>query len=117
MMNRLTISALLKAVIATTALVLIAIFAFNAWDSWGRLQSADRSVKVSEASAFLFKAMANMRADRVNTARAVTSDRLDSAAEIYLRSIRDAEMPALARALELLPAIAFASKQTLLPEL
>jgi methyl-accepting chemotaxis protein len=118
MLNRLTISALLKAVIATTALVVIAIFSFNAWEAWGRLQSADRIAKVSDASAFLFKAMANLRSDRVSTSRTLNSGKLlDPADEAYLRGVRASEMPALARALELLPTIEFASKQTLAPEL
>jgi methyl-accepting chemotaxis protein len=118
MLNRLTISALLKGVITTAALVVIAIFSFNAWEAWDRLQSADRIAKVSDASAFLFKAMANVRSDRVSTSRTLNNGKpLSSADETYLRGIRETEMPALAKALEILPAIEFESKQTLVPEL
>ena len=118
MLNRLTISALLKTVIATTALVVIAIFSFNAWEAWGRLQSADGIARVSDASAYLFKAMANLRSDRVSTSRTLNSGKpLNPADETYLRGIRETEMPALARAIELLPTIEFESKQTLVPEL
>jgi methyl-accepting chemotaxis protein len=118
MLNRLTISALLKTVIATTALLVIAIFSFNAWGAWDRLQSADRIARVSDASASLFKAMANLRSDRVSTSRTLNNGKLlDPADESYLRGIRESEMPALARTLELLPIIEFESKQTLVPEL
>jgi len=118
MLNRLTISALLKTIIATTALVVIAILSFNAWEAWERLQSADRIARVSDASAFLFKAMANVRSDRVSTSRTLNSGKpLTRADETYLRGIRETEMPALARALALLPAIEFESKQRLVSEL
>ena len=38
MLNRLTVSALLKAVILATALCVVIGFSLNAWDSWGRLR-------------------------------------------------------------------------------
>ena len=64
---------------------------------------------VADASAELFKAMHNLRTDRSTTIRAAERRRARSPADIekYLRDIRDAEMPAMARALELLPSIEF----------
>jgi len=118
MFDRFTVSALLKAVIATTALVVVAMFALNSWDSWSRWQSAGRIVKVTEASAALFKAMASLRTDRSNTPRHVNAEKpLDAATEKYVRGMRETEMAGLARALELLPSMDFARKETLLPEL
>jgi hypothetical protein len=62
--------------------------------------------------------MHNLRTDRPYTSRALTGDQpLDRDAEKYLRALRDDQMSALARALELLPSIEFAQKQTLFVEL
>ncbi len=69
MLNRLTVSTLLKAVILCTALIIVVGFSLNAWSSWGRLQQANRIVAVSAASADVFKTMANIRADRSTTNR------------------------------------------------
>jgi methyl-accepting chemotaxis protein len=118
MLNRLTVSALLKAVILTTSLCVIAAVSLSAWDSWQRLQATDRMSLVADASANLFKAMHNLRTDRPYTNRALNAEQpMDRDAEKYLRQLRDDQMPALARALDLLPSIAFAQKQTLVPEL
>ncbi|HEU0151590.1 MAG TPA: HAMP domain-containing methyl-accepting chemotaxis protein, partial [Bradyrhizobium sp.] len=118
MLNRFTVSALLKSVIAATALVIIAMFALNSWESWSRWQMAGRIVKVTEASAALFKAMANLRSDRANTPRHVKAEKpLDTVTEKYMRGMRDVEMAGLGRALELLPTTDFAQKDRLLPEL
>ncbi len=118
MLNRLTVSALLKAVILTTAFCVVAGFSLNAWDSWNRLQVTNRIAVVAEASANLFKAMHNLRTDRATTNRLLNSDQpVDGDIEKYLRNIRDTQMPAMANALALLPSIEFAQKSTLVPEL
>src|SRR6266702_7572172 len=107
MLNRLTVSTLLKAVILSTALVVVIGFSISAWSSWGRLhQQANRIVAVSGASAEVFKGMANIRADRSTSSRQLTSDvQVDQDIEKYIRGIRDILMPALARAIEILPSI------------
>ncbi|WFU23989.1 methyl-accepting chemotaxis protein [Bradyrhizobium sp. CB1717] len=106
MLNRLTVSTLLKAVILSTALVVVVGFSISAWSSWTRLQQANRIVAVSGASAEVFKAMANIRADRSTSSRQLNSDvQLDQDIEKYIRGIRDILMPALARAIEILPSI------------
>jgi len=118
MLNRLTVSALLKAVILTTAFCVVIGFSLNAWDSWNRLQVTGRIAVISDASANLFKAMHNLRTDRSTTNRLLNSDQpVDSEIDKYLRNIRDMEMPAMANALALLPSIEFAQQQTLVPEL
>ena len=86
MLNRLTVSTLLKAVISSTALIVIIGFSLNAWSSWIRLQQADRMVAIAAASADLFKTMANIRADRSTTNRQLTSDiQVDAEIEKYIR--------------------------------
>ena len=118
MLNRLTVSALLKTVILATAFCVVVGFSLNAWDSWGRLQVASRISLVADASANLFKAMHNLRTDRSSTNRMLnTEGPMDAEMEKYLRNIRDTQMPAMANALALLPSMEFAQKSTLVPEL
>jgi methyl-accepting chemotaxis protein len=117
MLNRLTVSALLKAVILATSFCILIAISLTAWDSWGRLQVASRISVVADASANLFKAMHNLRTDRSTTTRLLNSDTMDADIEKYLRTLRDAEMPAMAKALGSLGGIEFAQQKTLVPEL
>jgi methyl-accepting chemotaxis protein len=116
MLNRLTVSALLKAVILSTALIIVVMFSLSAWESWQRLQSASRISVIADASANLFKAMHNLRTDRSTTSRLLNSDTMDADIEKYLRALRDAEMPAMANGLALLTPMQFAQHDTLVPE-
>jgi methyl-accepting chemotaxis protein len=114
MLNRVTVSALLKSVILATSFCVVIGFSLNAWESWGRLQMASRISLIADASANLFKAMHNLRTDRSSTNRILNSEPpVDSELDKYLRGIRDAEMPAMVRALELLPMMEFPQQQTL----
>jgi methyl-accepting chemotaxis protein len=117
MLNRLTVSLLLKIVLLATSLWVVTGISLNAWDSWGRLQAANRISVIADASAYLFKAMHNLRTDRSTTDRLLNADSaMDGGIEKYLRDLRDAEMPAMSRALELLPTMQFAQQATLVPE-
>ena len=117
MLNRLTVSALLKTVILVTSFCVVVGFSLNAWDSWGRLQAASRIAVIADASANLFKAMHNLRTDRSTTNRLLNADApMDADIEKYLRNIRDTEMPAMGNALGLLGGIEFAQQATLVPE-
>jgi methyl-accepting chemotaxis protein len=115
MINRLTVSGLLKAVILSTASVIVVMFSLSAWESWERLQAANRMSGIADASASLFKAMHNLRTDRSTTQRLLNSDSMDADIEKYLRSLRDAEMPAMANGLALLEPMQFAQHDTLVP--
>ena len=118
MLNRLTVSALLKAVILATAFCIVGGFSLSAWDSWQRLQLTNRISLIAEASANLFKAMHNLRTDRATTNRALNGDGvLQPDIDKYIRAIRDAETPALRSAAEVLVSAEFADQNTLLPEL
>jgi methyl-accepting chemotaxis protein len=118
MLNRLTVSALLKAVILATAFVVVIGISLNAWESWGRLQVTSRIAVIADASANLFKAMHNLRTDQSTTIRLVNADSpMDGDIEKYLRNLRDTEMPAMGNALALLPSVEFAQQKTLVPEL
>ena len=118
MLNRLTVSALLKAVILVTSFCVVVAISLNAWESWGRLQQTSRITVIAETSANLFKAMHNLRTDQSTTFRLLNADQPMAAdIEKYLRDLRDAEMPAMGHALALLPSIEFAQQNTLVPEL
>jgi methyl-accepting chemotaxis protein len=118
MINRLTVAALLKAVIILTALFIILGLSFSAWDSWGRLQATNRMALIVDASAQMFKAMDRLRADRASTKRVLANDdKLEEKVDHYIRGLRDSEMPAVAHALEVLPELEFARKPELVSEL
>jgi hypothetical protein len=61
MLNRITVSVLLKSVIVTLALVVVAVSCWSAWSSWKRLASARRIATVIEASADMFAALPGLR--------------------------------------------------------
>ena len=112
MLNRLTVSALLKSVIGVMAACVVAVLSVSAWTSWERLQVAGRITVIADASASAFKAMHNLRNDRPSTSRLLTSDQVIQPDMInYLRTIRGDEMPAMRAAADLLPAIQFADKE------
>src|ERR1700716_4149221 len=50
MLNRLTVTALLTSVVAVMATCVVAFLASNAWDSVGRLQTANRISLIGEVS-------------------------------------------------------------------
>ncbi len=117
MLNRLTVSTLLKTVILTTAFCVVVGFSLNAWEAWGRLQITGRISVITDASANMFKAMHSLRTDRSTTNRLLNGAApLDSEIEKYLRNLRDTEMPAMSNALVLLGKIEFAQQATLVPE-
>ncbi|MBM7487522.1 methyl-accepting chemotaxis protein [Bradyrhizobium sp. USDA 3686] len=118
MLNRLTVSALLKAVIAITSICVVIALSLTAYESWDRLKTANRISQIADTSADLFKAMHNLRTDRSTTVRLLNAtEPMDGEIEKYLRALRDAQMPAMARAIELLPAMDFPQSGTLVPEL
>jgi hypothetical protein len=67
------VSTLLKTVILVTSFCVVIGFSLNAWDSFGRLQTASRIAGIAEASANMFKAMHNLRTDRSTTTRLLNS--------------------------------------------
>ena len=117
MLNRLTVSALLQAVILAAALIIVMVSSFSAWESWERLRMTKRIALVADASDSMFKAMDRLRSDRSTTSRVLLSDeKLDGEIERYTRGLRDSEMPAMSHALEILPVIDFVQQTTVLPE-
>jgi methyl-accepting chemotaxis protein len=117
MLNRLSITTLLTAVISGMAVCIIALLAITAWGSWTQARTAGRVLTIADASANTFKAMHNLRTDRSSTNRTLNAEGgLDADMDKYLRGIRDVEMPAMKSALEQLQSLDFADQKTLLPE-
>src|ERR1700747_1083151 len=111
MLNRLTVSTLLKAVILSTAFIIVVMFSLSAWESWQRLQSANRISVIAGISANLFKAMHNLRTDMASTNRSMRADQpLEPELEKYLRALREAEMPAMNTGLTMLDNIEITQK-------
>jgi len=87
MLNRLSVSALLKTVILTTAFCIVIGFSLDAWESWKRLQMTSRISVVAEASASLFKAMHNLGTDGSTTNRLLNSDQpVDSVVKLLSKA-------------------------------
>src|SRR5262245_45840545 len=118
MLNRMTVSSLLKSVIALLAACVVATLVTTAWDSWGRLRSTGRVSAIADASANAFKAMHNLQTDRSSTHRVLNVETA-IAPEIdeFLQGIHHAELPALRTAAGLLASVEFAEQSTLLPTL
>jgi methyl-accepting chemotaxis protein len=117
MLNRLSVSVLLKIVLLTTSLWVVAAISVDAWNSWQRLQIANRISAVADVSADLFQAMNDMRGDRTTTLRVLNADHpMSSDIESYIRGLRDEEMPNLARALAALATVQYADGPALTAE-
>jgi methyl-accepting chemotaxis protein len=117
-LDRLSANALLKSVIAAMAAAIVLMLAVSAWSSWQRLVTASRVTSVADASGNAFKTMHNLRTDRSSTFRLLNAaGTIEPDMEKYVRQLREAEMPALRAAVELLGTIEFAEKASLYPEL
>jgi methyl-accepting chemotaxis protein len=118
MLNRLTISTLLKSVIAVMAAFVMAFLVPTAWESWRQLQSASRTSTIASVSESAFKAMHNLRTDRANTTQTLNGEAaIDSAIEKAIRDYRDTENSAMKSVADLTAAVDFADQKVLLPEL
>src|ERR1700759_5300214 len=99
MLNRLSVSALLKIVLLAASLWVVTGISIDAWNSWGSLQAAKRISVIADASADVFKAMNNMRVDRPYTPRQLLNDKPPEAGALnYLRELHSVQMAALQRA-------------------
>ncbi len=96
MLDKVSVNALLKAVIATAAAAIVLMLALSAWASWQRLASASRLAVVADASGHAFTALHNFRVDRVTTWRDLEAAGASTAEESARRqAMWSSEMPAL----------------------
>jgi methyl-accepting chemotaxis protein len=117
MLNRLTISALLKSVIAVMAACVVAFLIATAWDSRGRLQTAARISVIADASADAFRAMHNLRTDRATTSQNVNAEVVEADSVESLRQYRAVINPAMRSLLDLAATVEFSDRNALLPTL
>ena len=118
MLDRFTVSSLIKSVIALTAVCTMALLGVSAWSSWGRLAATGRILVVADASSNLFKAMHNLRNSRSTTLRNLAEDApLSPDMQAYLGATREAQLPAMRAAASRLEGFDFPGRQTLMPEL
>ncbi len=112
MLNRISISVLLKLVIVTMAASAMITVSISAWDSWTRLAAVKRITAVAETSSYLFTALHNLRVDRASTYRDLNSDKPVMQMTPLLKHSRDGEMPALKSGLAALEATDFAGRDS-----
>jgi len=105
MLNRLSVSILLKSVIATLGAIVVVMLALGARDSWTRQNTANRIAGVANVSAYMFTALNSLRIDRFSTARDLVGDRQFTAMDPLVQGARDKEMPALNGLLAALAAV------------
>jgi methyl-accepting chemotaxis protein len=104
MFDRISVSLLLKSVVALLAGALVISLSLGAWSSWSRWRAASRMEQVAEASAYLFTALHNLRVDRSSSFRDLGQEE-QAGVNPVLRDVRDAETKALANALAVLRTI------------
>src|SRR4051812_44935256 len=102
MLNRVSANALLKSVVAVLAAIVVVMLALGAWQSWDKVASAGRIVKVADAASSAFRAMHNLRTDRSTTTRNLNAEVVKDQDLQTIAKNRGAEMPALQNALALL---------------
>jgi methyl-accepting chemotaxis protein len=117
MLDRLSINALLRSVIATLSAVIVIMLAAGAWSSWSRLQVDSRIAGVAATSAHVFTALHNLRSDRARSYRMLLGDEVVTARDPRLWESRDGEMPALKGALAALETVDFPERQAVTAEL
>ncbi len=117
MLDRLSVNAILKLVIATLSAVVVIMLAVGAWSSWSRLQVDTGIAGVAATSAHVFTAMHNLRSDRARSYRLLLSDEQITTRDPRVWESRDAEMPALNGALATLETLDFSERPALAAEL
>jgi methyl-accepting chemotaxis protein len=95
MIQRISVSLLLKSVILTLSAAAIVMLSIDAWNSWNRQVAVKRIAGVVETSASFFTALHNLRVDRATGFRELNADRQITTVPPQLRAAREAEVPAL----------------------
>ncbi|MGV3634255.1 MAG: HAMP domain-containing protein, partial [Pseudorhodoplanes sp.] len=115
MLNRISVSALLKSVIGTLGVAVVIMLAMDAWSAWKEYRTATRGVAVIDVSRNLFTALHNLRVDRSTTFRDLTGQRQLTELSKQTQEVRAAELAALKPAIPALEALDFPNKQSLYP--
>jgi methyl-accepting chemotaxis protein len=95
MLNRVSVNALLKSVIAALGAAIVVMLALHAQDSWTRLKAANRISAVADVSTYMFTALNSLRVDRFGTVRDLLADRQLTTMTPLLKDARTKDMAAL----------------------
>jgi methyl-accepting chemotaxis protein len=115
MLSRVSISVLLKSVIALMGAVIVVMLALSARESWTRLQVANRISGVADISAYMFTGLNSVRVDRSATQRSQIAERMTM--DPMIKRSRDKEMPALNALVPALAALDFPERDQAVADL
>jgi methyl-accepting chemotaxis protein len=115
MLSRVSISVLLKSVIALMGAVIVVMLALSARESWTRLQVANRISGVANISAYMFTGLNSVRVDRSATQRSQLAER--TTMDPMIKRSRDIEMPALNALVPALAALDFPERDQAVADL
>ena len=117
MIDRLSVNALLKSVIAILSAAVMVMLVLDAWGSWNRLRVASRSAAVANITGAIFTSLHNLRVDRSFTFRDLQADKQFTAINPQIETLRAAELPALTATMAALQGLDFPEKQTFASDL
>ncbi len=119
MLDRFTVSSLIKSVIVLMALCMTGLLSFSAWNSWGRLAMTepDPGGRGCLIESFQGDAQSSQRPIDHQPQSERRCGHCSRTMQKYLRSHRDAELSAMRSAAAALASIEFADQKTLVPEL
>ncbi|MCK9916058.1 methyl-accepting chemotaxis protein [Microbacteriaceae bacterium K1510] len=116
MINRLSVSVLLKSTFGFAAAVIAIMLAMGAWNSWERLRITSKIVNNAEASTHLFAALHNLRVDRSSSFRDLNNEKPVGLSPL-LRTTRAAEVAAYEASLKSLKSVEFPAGSTAVADL
>ena len=116
MLNRISVSALLKSIFGVMAAAIIFVLATGAWDASNRLSNAGRIVANADASAYLFTALHNLRTERAFTSTGLLGEKTGDFGPI-VTGTRPVGVEALKRGIEALRQVSFAAGSTTIADM
>jgi hypothetical protein len=111
MINRLSVSALLKFAFGLAAAAIVVVLATGSWNSWERLKVTTRIAHNAEASIHLFASLHNLRVDRSSSFRDLNNEKPIGLSAL-LRATRAAEVAAFEKSVTALKAVEFPAGST-----
>jgi len=116
MLNRVSVSVLLRSAFGAMAVAIVCVLASGAWDALNRLRTASRIEANAEASAHLFTALHNLRMDRAFTFNALLGEKTGDFGPV-VNKVRPAGVDALKSGLVALQQVSFPAGSTAVADL
>jgi methyl-accepting chemotaxis protein len=118
MISRLSVNFLVKGGMAALGLMIIALLAVGAANSWQQLRTSEQTLRIVRVSEDAFTVFVNIRTDRSSTPRTWLADSpINADIKAYVTALQAKEMPALKATIAQLHDIAFDGRESLLPAL